>query len=59
MEKTTTTDMDEFRQFCDNATDAQLDNIIQKERSAGREDYAKIAEWVKAWRDAPFERYPR
>lgn len=40
-------DMEDFKNFCDRATDAQLEAIIEKERAAGREDYAKIAEWVR------------
>jgi hypothetical protein len=52
-------DMDDFRRFCDNATNAQLDAIIEKERAAGREEYATIAEWVKGWREAPFPRHVR
>lgn len=34
----------QFVAFCQNATDRQLPNIYQKERDAGRFDYAAIAE---------------
>ena len=40
-------DADDFRAFCEGATPAQLDAIIEKEQSAGRNDMAAIARAVK------------
>lgn len=53
----TADDMENFESFCNKATNVQLEAIIEKERAAGHEDYAKIAEWVKTWREAPPTRY--
>jgi hypothetical protein len=36
-------DREDFRGFCRNASDAQLPNIYEKERAAGRRTYATIA----------------
>ena len=36
----------EFREYCRQATDAQLRVIFHKENDAGREGYAQIARWM-------------
>lgn len=41
---------DDFRAFCEGATPAQLDAIIEKESAAGRHDMAAIARAVKGSR---------
>ena len=49
METITAKEAAEFAAFCRNATDDQLDNIIQKELDAGRECFAAIGlmEWQR------------
>jgi hypothetical protein len=42
-ERVSKSDLEDFRGFCRNATDAQLWNIYEKERSAGRRAYANVA----------------
>jgi hypothetical protein len=49
--KITRADKAEFRQFCQQATAAQLEAIIEKETAAGRRTYAAIAEQVKRERE--------
>lgn len=44
-------DREEFRLFCEQATDAQLRNIYIKEKTARRTAYANIARTVMAERD--------
>jgi uncharacterized membrane protein len=39
-------DREDFEAFCRQATAAQLPNIIQKEKDAGRKAYANIAQRV-------------
>jgi hypothetical protein len=41
-----TSDADDFKGFCMQATAAQLLQIYRKEKDAGRTAYAKIARWV-------------
>lgn len=41
--KVTKQDKDEFALFCRQATDAQLRNIFEKEKTANRKTYAAIA----------------
>ncbi len=39
----TADDIEDFRAFCESASDAQLPHIIEKEASAGRRVYADVA----------------
>jgi hypothetical protein len=36
-------DREEFRLYCWNCTDRQVRGVYEKERDAGRDDYAEIA----------------
>jgi len=36
-------DMREFRDYLKNCTDAQVQGVYDKERAAGRDDYAELA----------------
>lgn len=40
----TRSEKNDFARFCRNATDAQVEGIIEKEREAGRKGYQRIAE---------------
>ena len=42
-ERVSKADLEDFRGFCRNATDSQLEHIYEKERSAGRRGYANVA----------------
>ena len=46
MKKLTKREREDFRQFCRNATDSQLQEILKKEETAGRKEYALIAQSV-------------
>lgn len=37
-------DRDEFKAYLRNCTDRQVYGVLEKERSAGRDDYAELAE---------------
>ena len=37
-------DMKEFRQYLKQCTDRQVRGVYEKERAAGREDYAELAQ---------------
>lgn len=41
-----TSDLEDFRGFCRNASAAQLLQIYRKEKDAGRDEYAQVARWV-------------
>lgn len=40
----TTTDRREFKAYLHNCTDAQVQGVLEKEKSAGRDDYAELAQ---------------
>lgn len=44
-------DAENFRQFCEQASDTQVDAIIEKERAAGRTFYMDIAAAEKRARE--------
>lgn len=46
-------DKSEFKQYLHNCTDRQVYGVLEKERSAGREDYAELAEAELARRGLP------
>jgi len=48
-------DKNEFAAFCRNATDSQIDAIIEKEITAGRKGYADIARHEREIREARAE----
>jgi hypothetical protein len=57
MTRTSQADLDDFAQFCRQATDTQIVNIYKKEKDAGRKEYAGIARAEMAMRAvADYER---
>lgn len=40
----TTKDRKEFKEYLRNCTDRQVYGVLEKEKSAGRQDYAELAE---------------